>query len=376
MATVFVNGISAKSGGGLSVLKNFLKSACKSDDEFDFVVAVSKTRLWRDIESPRVSFLELGYWSNTALIPFASTFILPSLAKRTGCDIVFNPGDVPLRTALPQVFLFDWPYAAYPESKAWRLSTIKDRLVRNVKLFLFRHLLSRIDIMVAQSNPLAERLRALYDLQDVRVVPNAVAIENLEGGIKTDFALGESFNLLCLSRYYSHKNIEVFLPVAQRIRDAGLNARIITTLSRSDGPGSVKFLDAVSERGLSDIIVNVGTVPMANVPSLYEQSDALLLPTLLESFSGTYVEAMYHGLPILTSDLDFAHGVCGDGAIYFDPCDDAAIFEAISRVISCEELRRSKIALAKERLESMPDWQASYRAFAVIFQSALGISRD
>ena len=30
------------------------------------------------------------------------------------------------------------------------------------------------------------------------------------------------------------------------------------------------------------------------------------MPTLLESFSGTYVESMYFEKPILTSDLDFA----------------------------------------------------------------------
>jgi len=65
------------------------------------------------------------------------------------------------------------------------------------------------------------------------------------------------------------------------------------------------------------------------VPSLYAQSDALLMPTLLESFSGTYVEAMFHKIVILTSKLDFAEDVCGESAFYFDPTSPEDILASI-----------------------------------------------
>jgi glycosyltransferase involved in cell wall biosynthesis len=68
----------------------------------------------------------------------------------------------------------------------------------------------------------------------------------------------------------------------------------------------------------------------------------MLFPTLLESFSGTYIEAMHFGLPIITSDLDFAHTVCGDAAIYCDPLSIKSIRDAILRLkkspVLCDEL--------------------------------------
>ena len=53
------------------------------------------------------------------------------------------------------------------------------------------------------------------------------------------------------------------------------------------------------------------------------------MPTLLESFSGTYVEAMYHQIPIFTSDIDFAHDVCKEAAFYFDPLDSNSILSTL-----------------------------------------------
>ena len=53
------------------------------------------------------------------------------------------------------------------------------------------------------------------------------------------------------------------------------------------------------------------------------------MPTLLESFSGTYVESMYFEKPILTSDLDFAKEICGNGAIYFNPFNTQEQLDAI-----------------------------------------------
>jgi len=78
----------------------------------------------------------------------------------------------------------------------------------------------------------------------------------------------------------------------------------------------------------------------------------MFLPTFLESFSGTYLEAMHFGLPILTSDLDFAHAVCGDAAIYFDPWNAASIKDAILKLRNNPELSQELVAKGKTRLQT------------------------
>lgn len=371
MAKVFVNGISAKSGGGLSILTNFLKVARRAEDPHNYVVAVPDSDIYADLTHDRIELLPMSKASQTMRIPLASSTTLPKAASATGCDLVFNLSDIPMRTRLPQVFLFDWPYAAFPDSPAWELGSCKERAVRHAKLYFFKRFLPFVDVMIAQNDVLAACLRRHYGLTSVIVVPNAVSLDNLAKDLSFDFALGAGVKLLCLSRYYSHKNIESFLPLAERIKHAGAQVKIVITVAAEDSPGAAAFLDKVTARGLDDVILNVGSVPMAQVPSLYHQTDALLLPTFLESFSGTYVEAMFHKRPILTSDLPFAHGVCGEAAYYFDPADPENMFAAINAMLSDPEGQERKLAAAQARLAEMLTWEQTYTAFTAAFAKAL-----
>ena len=81
-----------------------------------------------------------------------------------------------------------------------------------------------------------------------------------------------------------------------------------------------------------DRILLIGKVDINTCPSLYDKADIMFLPTLLECFSASYPEAMKMGKPILTSDLSFAHSLCGDAALYFDPLSPQSIVEAIQRI--------------------------------------------
>ena len=81
------------------------------------------------------------------------------------------------------------------------------------------------------------------------------------------------------------------------------------------------------------------------------------LPSLLESFSGTYVEAMFHGKTILTSDFDFARDVCAQAAFYFDPLDPNSILSSIIRAFGDNEERMRRVREGTRRLTERPEWR-------------------
>ena len=177
--------------------------------------------------------------------------------------------------------------------------------------------------------------------------------------------------MLSLSNYYSHKNLEVLIDVAELIRSKSLDIKIILTIDSAQGKGARHLIESIVDRKLDEIIVNVGSVPMSLVPSLYRQTDALLLPTLLESFSGTYVEAMFHGIPIFTSEFDFAFDVCQDAAFYFDPLNPHDILKVIVHAIDNRELIVEKIAAGRSRLATMPDWNRAFDAYMALIDRTL-----
>ncbi|MCY2930932.1 MAG: hypothetical protein NTV86_15880, partial [Planctomycetota bacterium] len=57
--------------------------------------------------------------------------------------------------------------------------------------------------------------------------------------------------------------------------------------------------------------------------------------------------------PILASDLDFAHGVCGPAAVYFDPWDPGAMKEAILRLKNDPALAGELAAKGAVQLQTM-----------------------
>jgi glycosyltransferase involved in cell wall biosynthesis len=284
-------------------------------------------------------------------------------------DLIFNLGDVVIPTKIRQAYLFDWPYAIYPESPIWGLMGFKESLERRIKLFFFRSWIGKATITIAQTEVARERLTRLFGLRSVAVVPNAVSLENLDEGTPKDFLLPRGRNLLCLTYYYPHKNLEILLEVGRRILERGLDYRIILTLNPEHGAGGAEFLDRVRRLGLEGVLHNVGSVDMQHVPSLYRQCDGLMLPTLLESFSGTYVEALFHEIPIFTSDLDFARAVCGECAWYFDPHDAEDILRALNSAYGDAAALEKRVKEGSARVQAMPGWKETFKQYQAVLEA-------
>ena len=122
-------------------------------------------------------------------------------------------------------------------------------------------------------------------------------------------------------------------------------------------------------------LLPLGSVDIRECPSLYEQSDFMFLPTLLECFSASYVEAMKTGRPILTSDLPFAREICGEAAAYFDPLSPDSIGEAIFGLANDQKFQRRLVEAGTEQLGKFlsPD-ERTERYLQVIEAEAAGNS--
>ncbi len=170
-------------------------------------------------------------------------------------------------------------------------------------------------------------------------------------------ALAGRHVLLYLTKYYTHKNIEILLELFGRYSRPLGQVAVVTTIRAEDHPRARSFLRAVQRRRLTGHICNVGPIPHEQVPAFYQHCHALLMPTLMETLGLPYLEAMHFGLPILTSDLDFARAVCGDAALYFDPWDAHSICDAIVRLCGDADLARRLAQAGRQRLSvASPGW--------------------
>ena len=217
-----------------------------------------------------------------------------------------------------------------------------------------------------------KKLEFLYELNNIKVIPNAVSLENMTGGDYFDFKLPkDEIKLLCLTHYYPHKNLEVLLPLARRIKERSLPHCIVITIDATQHRKAEEFLNIIRKEGLEDIIINIGPVSMDVVPSLYSQCDALLMPTLLESFGLTYLEAMFHYKTILTSNRDFAKDVCGQAAFYFDPLDPDSILSSISHAFKNSNEKMRKIEEGRKQLSRLLSWDQVFEKYQALIEDTI-----
>ncbi len=157
--------------------------------------------------------------------------------------------------------------------------------------------------------------------------------------------------LLSITAAYPHKNLQIMLPVAEYLERhyPDFQFRFVLTIEEKDFP--------VVPEHLKKHFLFIGKVDVAECPYLYEQADIMLMPTLLECFTATYPEAMRMEAPIVTTDLEFARGLCGDAACYYSAVDAEACAEAIYKVASDKEYAAKLVANGKRQLRAYDNYE-------------------
>lgn len=358
MKNILINGLNAKTGGGKSILTNLLDMISKSEPNpnTQFFVLTPNIDLYKNYEQKNISLVDLKSIFKKNILFIVLYYIgFPSLIKKHKINSVLNLSNIPIPTKVHQVFLFQWAYAVYPESKIWELMDFKNKLLRKTKVYLFKRNRKYVNTFIAQTDNIKNRLIELYNIKNIEVIPNSVTFH--ESPQQIPIKLPDGIKLLYLSHYYPHKNFDILIPFAERIKESNSRFTIIVTISKDQHPGAENFLNLVRQKNLEEIVINIGPVEINQIDSLYQNCEALLMPTILESYGLTYVEAMNHRLPILTSDMDFAHAVCKDAAYFFNPNDATSLFNQANKLFEKPENINKLIDAGQVILNNIPTWK-------------------
>lgn len=214
------------------------------------------------------------------------------------------------------------------------------RLRIKLERMWFRWGMGHIDEFVVQTETMREILRGVVGLAaSIRVLPFAPrtsfsAVEAPEdpscvpavsssGPIRYDFcyiATGEP-----------HKNHQRLIDAWCLLAQAGQFPSLCLTLDTASFPELCGWIDdRVRRFGLR--VNNVGKTSLDGVHEIYRRSDALIYPSLFESFGLPLLEAREHGLQIGAGELDYVRDVIEPDAT-FDPMSVRSIARAAQRLL-------------------------------------------
>lgn len=110
----------------------------------------------------------------------------------------------------------------------------------------------------------------------------------------------------------------------------------------------------------------MGYVSDAELRALYEHAACFVYPSFYEGFGLPPLEAMACGCPVIVSNAASLPEVCGDAALYCNPCSPEDIAEKISLLMADPRLREDLRQKGLERAKQFTWEKCARETFAII----------
>jgi glycosyltransferase involved in cell wall biosynthesis len=373
MIRLFINGLAASAGGGLTYLRNVIPHLARRVDAETTVLLSPATRSEFE-ELPNISLVQASESAGVFRRFVREQTTLPKLIRRSGAQVLISAGNFALwNSPVPQILLSR--NSLYTSSDFMRdVRARKDYALwadTIVKGWLARRSIQRADIAVAPSEAFAKELSRwsgtkVFSLHhgfdsdaftsDAAPLPSAV-ISQLEQG-------EDALRLLFVSHYNYYRNFETLfraLPLlSERLKGKKVKLFLTCRLSSAENPGAYRAESAASLTGelrQSGSIVELGTIPYRSLHHLYHVCHIYVTPAYAESFAHPLVEAMSSGLPVVASDLPVHREICEDAGLYFPRFSPEALAERVLQIHESPELaeRLSRNGLRRARDFSWSD---------------------
>lgn len=315
------------SGGGLVLLKELLKY-CPPNKTLSAFVDI---RNYDKLTFP--SHVKIRWLSAHILSYLTSQFKL-YLESSEDCTIICFNSLPPLFPTRGKVIVFlqnrllieDLSNEQYP------LKTSVSLMVKRLIIWLFRY---RVSEYIVQTNSMEQLLNKWSGEAKpplVKIIPFASTIKPVLS--KSPPKNISDYTFLYIADGLPHKNHERLLNAWCILHSKNIKPKLLLTIWPTDSTLLKYISQIVTSRDIQ--IENIGNLSHTELLSVLADCDALIYPSLIESFGLPLIEAHQLNKPIIAGELDYIRDVCMPTHT-FDPYSPISIARAVRRFMSIDE---------------------------------------
>lgn len=164
--------------------------------------------------------------------------------------------------------------------------------------------------------------------------------------MKKRFRLGDRY-ILYVGSLHTRRNTARLLEAFAKVRNRGIDTQLVF-VGKKEHPFE-NFEEDVSALGLGGSVRFLDFVEEKDLVGLYYGADIFIYPSLYEGFGLPVLEAMYCGIPVITSKTTSLPEVAGEGALLIDPLSVDAMAGAMDTLSRDRTLRARLIEKGKKR---------------------------
>lgn len=183
-------------------------------------------------------------------------------------------------------------------------------------------------------------------------------------------------NIACVGNPVPHKNFDILPDVLIELKRLGIeNVRFHTTIP-FDHPLNNKLKKHLNELGMMKNWKNYGRISQKELGAMYQRCQLCYLPTLLEVFSASTVEAMYFNLPIVATNFSFNTEVLADSSLYYEPKNAKAAAQQLAKLIADKALQEEMKEKMKIQLAKYGDYDKHFNAIKAFLLEVANVSNN
>ena len=296
-------------------------------------------------------------------LPLPVELITGSLDIYHSPDFTLPPtlSDIPTLLTVHDLSFLRTPESAAPGLRGYLEVAVK----RSVKLAT--HVLAdsqstKDDLIELYATP-EDKITVLY--AGVSSAFHPVTDSNQLMKVRKHYKLGEKPFVLSVGTLQPRKNhVTLIKAFEQALSDSEYNL----VLAGGQGWSYEEVHELVRSRGLQHRVLFPGFVADEDLSALYSSADVMAFPSLYEGFGLPVLEAMACGVPVLASNTSCLPEVAGGAAVFVNPKNVEAMSDALLKLVSNVDLRKTLREKGFERVEQF-SWQSSV-------VKLLGVYRD
>ena len=294
-------------GGIEAYICNLLDGLMSLDEDFELFLLVSRDN--REVfehyaQDERYHIVECNLESRrVAQRILWQNFQLGKIIKKLGLDVCFEPyyckpffgvHKIKFITTIHDLQALHYPQYFSKFKVLWMKKSWKNAVKTSKKI---------VAISKYVKNDIIENYK--IDSEKVQVIYNPILIKNneLESAevIEQKYGVKRERFYFTVSSLLPHKNITTLIKVFSKIKTANIALPCKLIISGIGGKSKEELVLQIEREGLQSNIILTSFIDNAERNALYKYCKAFLFPSVFEGFGMPPIEAMYFGVPVITT---------------------------------------------------------------------------
>lgn len=233
-----------------------------------------------------------------------------------------------------------------------------------------RDILDEADGLIADSYNTKSDLTKFYKVPDSKISVIYPGVSSFFSGIKSGYAdrgvaSEEDDFILFVGTLEPRKNIEGLIKAFGWIKKhSGITHKLYIVGMK--GWMFENIFKAYEESDFKKDIIFKGYIEENYLKRLYQEASVFVYPSFYEGFGFPIIEAFSAGVPVVTSKTSSCGEIGGSSALLIDPADFREIADAILKLITDENLKRSLVERGVDRAKEFT-WAKTAESFVRLF---------